>query len=276
MADAYDREVPDDSPPPLHGLDPATEQMAHRVFEYVLERIKMSPPPLDGPLSAAELHAATGDMTTESGLGYEEAAALFSDVLAPACISSDHPRYLAFVPTAPSEAATLFDLVVSASSIYGDWWLEGAGAIHAENETLRWMGRLAGLPEGAGGVFVSGGTSGNLAALTTAREQLAALADPALLGADGSLAGGGRDELGADLDPHQAPAEPHEQTWSGLLTPTGDGGFVLEQGSSRWPVITLEPALHAWLQQMSGPRQLSLVGCANPWGPWLRVSRLAN
>ncbi|HEY5664630.1 MAG TPA: pyridoxal-dependent decarboxylase [Ilumatobacter sp.] len=156
--------------PPLHGFDPATELMAHRVFEYVLDRIRMSPPPLDGPLSAAELRAMTGEMITESGLGYDRAFALFRDVLAPACISSDHPRYLAFVPTAPSEAATLFDLVVSASSIYGDWWLEGAGAIHAENETLRWMGRLAGYPDGAGGAFVSGGTLGNLAALTTARE----------------------------------------------------------------------------------------------------------
>ena len=91
-------------------------------------------------------------------------------MLAPACISSDHPRYLGFVPTAPSEAATLFDLVVSASSIYGDWWIEGAGAIHAENETLRWIAAQAGLPDGAGGVFVSGGTAGNLAALTAARE----------------------------------------------------------------------------------------------------------
>jgi L-2,4-diaminobutyrate decarboxylase len=160
----------DHSPSPLHGLDPSTELMAHRIFEYVLDRIRMSPPPLDGPRSAAELSAATGEMITDSGLGYDRAFELFRDVLAPACISSDHPRYLAFVPTAPSEAATLFDLVVSASSIYGDWWLEGAGAIHAENDTLRWMGRLAGLPEGAGGAFVSGGTSGNLAALTTARE----------------------------------------------------------------------------------------------------------
>jgi glutamate/tyrosine decarboxylase-like PLP-dependent enzyme len=109
-------------------------------------------------------------MFTPVGLGHERAFALFRDVLAPACISSDHPRYLAFVPTAPSEAATLFDLVVSASSIYGDWWVEGAGAIHAENETLRWLAARAGLPDGAGGVFVSGGTAGNLAALTTARE----------------------------------------------------------------------------------------------------------
>ncbi|MCU0260008.1 MAG: aminotransferase class V-fold PLP-dependent enzyme [Ilumatobacteraceae bacterium] len=155
---------------PLHGVDPATEQIATQIFDYVLQRIRMSPPPLDGPRPAAELRAATGPMITDEGLGYERAFGLFRDVLAPACISSDHPRYLAFVPTAPAEAATLFDLVVSASSIYGDWWLEGAGAIYAENETLRWLASLAGFPDTAGGVFVSGGTAGNLAALTTARE----------------------------------------------------------------------------------------------------------
>jgi glutamate/tyrosine decarboxylase-like PLP-dependent enzyme len=157
-------------PSPLHGLDPPTERMAEQIFQYVLERIRMSPPPLDGPRPAAELRATTGEMITAAGLGYERAFELFSEVLAPACISSDHPRYLAFVPTAPSEAATLFDLVVSASSIYGDWWIEGAGAIYAENETLRWLAARAGLPESAGGAFVSGGTLGNLAALTTARE----------------------------------------------------------------------------------------------------------
>jgi L-2,4-diaminobutyrate decarboxylase len=154
----------------LHRLDPATELLAHRIFDYVLARVRMSPPPLDGPLTPQELAAATGRMITAEGLGFEKAFSHFEDTLAPACISSDHPRYLAFVPTAPSEAATLFDLVVSASCIYGDWWLEGAGAIYAENVTLRWLADLAGLPEGAGGVFVSGGTAGNLAALTTARE----------------------------------------------------------------------------------------------------------
>jgi len=63
----------------------------------------------------------------------------------------------------------LFDLVVGASSVYGGSWLEGAGAIHAENEALRWIADLAGLPPGAGGVFVSGGTAGNLSALIAAR-----------------------------------------------------------------------------------------------------------
>lgn len=155
---------------PMHGYDANTERLARLVVDYVLDRRRNAPPPLDGPRPPEELEAATGRMITEAGVGFDAALDLFRDVLAPACISSDHPRYLAFVPTAPTEAAVLFDLVVSAANIYGDWWLEGAGAIHAENQTLRWLADLAGFPAGAGGVFVSGGTSANLSALTVARE----------------------------------------------------------------------------------------------------------
>ncbi len=154
----------------LHGFDDDTERLAHEILDYVIDRVRMSPPPLDAPRSPADLTAATGETVTIDGLGWDRAFALFREVLAPACISSDHPRYLGFVPSAPAEAATLFDLVVSASSIYGDWWIEGAGAIHAENQALRWLADLAGLPDTAGGVFVSGGTAGNLTAMTVARE----------------------------------------------------------------------------------------------------------
>jgi glutamate/tyrosine decarboxylase-like PLP-dependent enzyme len=65
----------------------------------------------------------------------------------------------------------LFDLVVGACSIYGGSWIEGAGAVHAENEALRWLSDLAGLPAEAGGVFVPGGTVGNLSAMVAARGQ---------------------------------------------------------------------------------------------------------
>ena len=91
-------------------------------------------------------------------------------MLAPACLSTDHPGYLSFIPSAPSKAAIAFDLVVSASAIYGGSWVEGAGAVFAENEVLHWLAREFGLPATAGGVFVQGGTIGNLSALVTARD----------------------------------------------------------------------------------------------------------
>ena len=60
-------------------------------------------------------------------------------------------------------------MVVSACSIYAGSWLEGGGAVWAENQALRWLSDLAGLPPEAGGCFVSGGTMGNLSALVAAR-----------------------------------------------------------------------------------------------------------
>jgi glutamate/tyrosine decarboxylase-like PLP-dependent enzyme len=65
--------------------------------------------------------------------------------------------------------STLFDLVVGASNICASSWLEGAGAVYAENQALRWISDIAGFPSSAGGVFVSGGTAGNLSALVAAR-----------------------------------------------------------------------------------------------------------
>ena len=68
-----------------------------------------------------------GHTVTPEGIGGLEALRVFSEVLAPACISIDHPRFLSFVPSAPTEAATLFDLVVGAGGMYGGTWLESLG-----------------------------------------------------------------------------------------------------------------------------------------------------
>lgn len=129
----------------------------------------MDPAPLDGPQSLEFLKKHASGTISEKGLGGHKALKVFDEVLAPACISTDHPGYLSFIPVAPTEAATLFDLVVSATSVYGGSWLEGSGAVFAENEVLAWLAKEVGLPKSSGGVFVQGGSLGNLSALVTAR-----------------------------------------------------------------------------------------------------------
>lgn len=154
----------------MHEFTPEVEALANEVLAYSLERLK-SDPPLDGPSTEAELFAQVGNTITAKGLGGKEALDVFISVLAKACISTDHPRNLAFIPSAPSEYANLFDLVVGASALYGGSWQEGSGAVFAENQALRWIADLAGLPQSSGGVFVQGGTMGNLSALVVARAQ---------------------------------------------------------------------------------------------------------
>ncbi len=153
----------------MHGFNADTEALGEAILRYVEDRMRLHPVPLDSPSTLQELQSVAGNTITAEGMGGLAALKLFGDELALACLSSDHPRYLSFIPCAPTEAAVMFELIVGASGIYAGSWLEGSGAVYAENVALRWIADLAGLPARAGGAFVSGGTIGNLSALVAAR-----------------------------------------------------------------------------------------------------------
>jgi glutamate/tyrosine decarboxylase-like PLP-dependent enzyme len=154
----------------MHAISDATRHTVDDVLDYARRRALYEDVPLDKPMRPTDLARLASGSITDAGIGSRRAIALFENVLAPACISTDHPGYLAFIPSAPTKASLAFDVVVSASAIYGGSWMEGAGAVYAENEVLHWLAREFGLPPTAGGVFVQGGTIGNLSALVTARD----------------------------------------------------------------------------------------------------------
>ena len=69
----------------------------------------------------------------------------------------------------------------------------------------------------------------------------------------------------------------HDRQWSGRISMQGEGSFSFTSSTGEeWPVITLEPAMHQWLSQLEGSRPVELIGSANTWGPWLRISGLAG
>jgi glutamate/tyrosine decarboxylase-like PLP-dependent enzyme len=148
--------------------DPA---MADLIFDYCRWRLAEDPVTLDFVGRAPELEAALDGLLTAEGVAPELVLERFRNDLARAVISVDSPRFLSFIPAAPTKASLLFDMVVSASSLNGTSWLEAAGAVAAENQVLHYLAQSAGLPTGAGGCFVSGGSLGNLSALVVARDQ---------------------------------------------------------------------------------------------------------
>lgn len=146
------------------------QAMTDLVFTYCRERLALDPVPLDLPGVKVELEAALAGLVRPEGNDPAVVLDLFERVLAPAVISCDSPRFLSFIPAAPTKASLLFDMVVSCSSLQGTSWLEAAGAVSAENQVLTLIADLAGLPAGAGGCFVSGGSAANLSALVVARD----------------------------------------------------------------------------------------------------------
>ena len=139
-------------------------------LDWTAQRVVRHTDPMSTARPASELAADSGRTITPSGIGGEAALRVFDRVLEPATRSQDDPMNLAYIPAAPTRAAVAFDLVTSAANIFGGLWEAGAGAIFAENEALAWITGMLGWPDTAGGCFVSGGTSGNMSALMTARE----------------------------------------------------------------------------------------------------------
>ena len=154
----------------MHKIDLELVEMTMDIMKYAIGRISETNPQIGKPKKEAELKALVGETITPKGIGGEVAFNLWKEHLMKANVSIDHPRHLAFVPASPTRAAIMFDLVTSASSIHGAYWMEGAGGIFCENEAMKWIVSLTGLPNTAFGVFTSGGTAANLSAMVTARE----------------------------------------------------------------------------------------------------------
>ena len=154
-------------PHPIWGDESEVVQLA---VDWSAQRVVRHTDPLSTARPASDLLADAGPTITAAGIGGPAALEVFDRVLEPATRSQDDPLNLAYIAAAPTRAAVAFDLVTSAANIFGGLWEAGAGAIYAENEALAWLVDLLGWPKSSGGCFVSGGTSGNLSALMTARE----------------------------------------------------------------------------------------------------------
>lgn len=148
---------------------PPDQVTLEQIFEWARDRIENGPDPRNGAQTNAVLHDRMSGSITENGLSGSDAFALFTDVIAPSTRPFNHPTSLAFVAAAPTPASFGMDIALSAAEIFAGNWDGGSGAIHAENQALAWLAKLAGWSDKAGGVFVSGGTMGNLSALHAAR-----------------------------------------------------------------------------------------------------------
>jgi len=82
---------------------------------------------------------------------------------------NDHPRYFAFVSGPGNFVSAMADALASGFNVIPADWLDASGPSEVELVTVDWLRQICGLPEGAGGLFVSGGSMANLISLSTAR-----------------------------------------------------------------------------------------------------------
>jgi aromatic-L-amino-acid/L-tryptophan decarboxylase len=216
----------------LHGVDSDVGDLGERAVEWIKQRLANSPVGVIG--DKPSLDAALAGSVSDNGLGLDQAWLRFEQVVAPNNIGLDSERFLAFIPLSPSVASVWMDSIVSAANFSAESWLEGAGAVAAENQVIDLLCRAAGMPAGAAGCFMSGGSIGNLSALAVGRERaddrrVVAVADTAHASVDNAL-----HLLG--LEPLVVPTGPDcRLTGEALRTAIGDRrdvGIVVAAGGS--------------------------------------------
>ncbi|MEJ2538602.1 MAG: aminotransferase class I/II-fold pyridoxal phosphate-dependent enzyme [Gemmatimonadota bacterium] len=120
-----------------------------------------------------ELEALFREPCPETGRDPHAVLARAVEEILPRAGRIDHPRFMAFVPASPVWPAVVADWLATGFNIFQGTWLGGAGPSQIELVVLEWFRVWLGMPEGAGGLFTSGGSAANLTAVVAARSRAA-------------------------------------------------------------------------------------------------------
>ena len=152
----------------------APEQMldlARRAAELVVERIDglSEERDWDGDFQQTLEDQLAGD-PPEDGRPAQEVLEQAAKVVLPFAARPDHARFFGFVPSSPTWPGVLADFMAAGYNINACTWLVASGPSALELVVIDWLRRWLGYPDGAGGLFTSGGSAASLDAFVAARE----------------------------------------------------------------------------------------------------------
>jgi aromatic-L-amino-acid/L-tryptophan decarboxylase len=156
-------------------LDPTSwgefGELAHQALDdilYYLETVRERP--VWSPVPP-EVEAALDEPLPREGQGAEATYRAFLENVLPYPHGNIHPRFWGWVNGTGSPLGVVADLL--ASGMNCNVTSSDQAAARIEARVLAWMRELVGLPEGASGLLVSGGSAANLVGLTVARNDKA-------------------------------------------------------------------------------------------------------
>lgn len=154
--------------------DPQTlRHHAARIADWLLDDFAtLGEQPVGKIASRSQMESLLREPIPEDGLDFDTVFDIFKSSVAPYALRPNHPRFLAFIPSAPTHFSILADWLCAGLNLFAGVWLEAAGATQVELVVLDWFKELLGLPPTTGGILTGGGSEANLTALLAAREPL--------------------------------------------------------------------------------------------------------
>ncbi len=145
--------------------------MGYRIIDLLVDYWQSLPrQPIGRRPTREELERLLAEPIPTAPQSFEQVLVEFQQKVLPHIVHVDHPRYFAFVPAPNNPVGAFADALASGMNIFVGTWMVGAGATQVERVVIDWLRQLLGMPDTAGGLFVSGGSVANLVALTSARQ----------------------------------------------------------------------------------------------------------
>jgi glutamate/tyrosine decarboxylase-like PLP-dependent enzyme len=160
--------------PLLHPDWPQLEQMGVEAIRWLIRHHStLADQRIGRTASRQQMEELLRELAPEQGQDFSAVLAELQEKVMPHAFRTNHPRFLAFIPSAPNFLSVLGELLCAGTNFFGGVWLEAAGPSQVELVVLDWFRDLLGMPAGTGGILTSGGSEANLTALIVARESLA-------------------------------------------------------------------------------------------------------
>jgi len=105
----------------------------------------------------------------QEGVGFDHLLEIFSNLIVAASRHNGHPRMFGYVQAPGTAIAAIADLLASTLNANLTAWRSAPAAVEIERLTIDWIKQILRVETHAAGLFVSGGSMANLAALATAR-----------------------------------------------------------------------------------------------------------
>src|SRR5215475_8307712 len=155
-------------------LDPSADEMRNwcdSVLQFMTDYLgDLRNYRVYGRMSSREIRDRFDSTLPNKGIDFESLLKVFRETIVPFSRQNAHPRMFGYVQSPGTAVAAFADLLASTLNANLTIWRSAPAPVELERMTMDWIRQILGFPPEAGGLFVSGGSMANLAALTAARQ----------------------------------------------------------------------------------------------------------
>src|SRR6516225_1566378 len=155
-------------------LEPSADEIgewANSVTQFMIDYLGgLRDRPVYRQTSSREIRSVLDWKLPIKGTGLDSLLKVFRETIVPFSRQNAHPRMFGYVQSPGTPIGAFADLLASTLNANLTIWRSAPAPVELERMTIDWIRQILGFAPEAGGLFVSGGSMANLAAVAAARQ----------------------------------------------------------------------------------------------------------